>query len=60
MNRKLTVYFINGTIVETDTRSITLDPNTRLLLVNDEFNDNYIFVLDAIRYWKIVEPRMNA
>lgn len=58
--KKLTVYFINGTVVETDARDLTLDPNARVLLVNDEFGDSFIFVLEAVRYWKIIQPRMSA
>lgn len=54
MVEKVTVYFVNGTTVEVIRPSvIKVDPQLRVLMLNDEAGDGFNFVLDSVKYFLV-------
>ena len=57
MKPKLTVYFVNGTTVEViDPQLVRVDPQVRVMMVKGDTGDDFVFVLDSIRYWRLNNP----
>jgi hypothetical protein len=56
---KITVFFANGTTVEIHRpTALKTDPSAGLLLVSDEKGDDYLFIMQAIKYWIIKKTKV--